>query len=246
VLDVTRTQLLLREQKSLNDDEIARFQMLLEERRNGVPVAYLIGYREFWNSRLKVTPAVLIPRPETELIVETALEWLRDVQNPRILDLGTGSGAIGLSLALERPDAVADLVDRSPEALAIAEENRVTLGAGNARTLLGNWFTPVAGLQYDLIVSNPPYIAPGDTHLTALRYEPTIALVAPDDGLADLHWIAGAASPHLRSGGRLLLEHGYDQADAVRLSLRTAGFAEIRSFMDLGGIERATGGVRPD
>jgi release factor glutamine methyltransferase len=246
VLDATRTQLVLRAEESLDEAQIARFWSMLEERRIGVPVAYLIGYRDFWNSRFEVTPAVLIPRPETELLVETALQWLRDVQNPRVLDLGTGSGAIGLSIAIERPDAVADLVDRSAEALAIAEKNRVRLRADNVRTLLGDWFTPVAGRKYDLIVSNPPYIAPGDAHLAALRYEPTLALVAPDDGLADLYRIVGEASPHLLSGGRLLLEHGYDQAAAVRRSLRTAGFGEIRSFMDLGGIERATGGVLPD
>jgi release factor glutamine methyltransferase len=248
LLGISRSQVMIRDEELLDEALAQRYEQTIDARARGVPVAYLIGYRDFWNSRFLVTPAVLIPRADTELLVDTALKWLAALQRPRVLDLGTGSGAIGLSVARERPDASVDLVDRSSDALAVAERNRLALDIQNVRLLEGSWFAPLHGQQYDLILSNPPYIAPTDPHLRdpALQHEPADALVAADDGLADLRTIATQAPSHLASGGRLLLEHGYEQGRRVRDILREAGFARIETLRDLGGRERATGGARGD
>jgi release factor glutamine methyltransferase len=248
LLGVDRSYFVIRDDEGL-DPEISRaFEDLIEQRLGGTPVAYALGYKDFWNSRFTVSSAVLIPRPDTELLVETALVWLTGRANPRVLDLGTGSGAIGLSVALERPDALVDLVDVSPAALAVAEANRQKLGALNTRLLEGSWFEPVANHTYDLILSNPPYIAPGDPHLqdSGLQCEPLGALVADEGGLADLRRIGSQAPQYLAPGGRLLLEHGYDQGEATRSILSAHGFREVMTLRDLAGRERATGGVRPD
>ena len=243
VLGWTRAQLRSRDDSTVSADSLIAFEDLVTRRCRGEPVAYLLGYRDFWKSRFAVGPGVLVPRPDTELLVETALQWLTGLKAPRVLDLGTGSGAIGLSIALERPDAEVDLVDRSPAALAMAEANRARLGV-EARILAGSWFEAVGTERYDLILANPPYIAPTDPHLAApaLRHEPIEALVAGNQGLADLHTLSAQAPQHLKPGGRVLFEHGFDQGPAVRAALKQAGFGGIETFLDLGALERATGG----
>ncbi len=244
LLGWNRAQLRSRDDEPLSAQVTAQYDRLIERRASGEPVAYLVGYRDFWKSRFAVGPGVLVPRPETELLVETALEWLSLTPNPQILDLGAGTGAIGLSLALERPDADVDLVDASSQALAIADLNRTHLGVARARLFRGSWFAPVAGGRYHLILSNPPYIAPDDPHLATLQlsHEPLEALAAADAGLADLRHIVSLAPAHLHPGGRLLLEHGYDQGPPVRTMLAEAGFGRIHTYRDLSGMERATGG----
>ncbi|MEI6457750.1 MAG: peptide chain release factor N(5)-glutamine methyltransferase [Pseudomonadota bacterium] len=244
----SRAQLITRDEQPLSAERASDYEQLLTRRGTGEPVAYLIGYRDFWTSRFAVGPGVLVPRPETELLVEIALEWLIDHPQPRLLDLGTGCGAIGLSIALARPEACVDLVERSAPALAMAATNRAGLGAKNARLLAGSWFAPIGEARYDVILANPPYIDPNDPHLAAptLRHEPLEALVAEEAGLADLRWIAGQAPRHLLPGGRLLMEHGHDQGGAVRQMLKTAGFWSPGTYRDLAGRERATGGALGD
>ena len=207
-----------------------------------------MGRRDFWTLTLAVGPGVLVPRPETELLVEAALEALAGRTAPRVLDLGTGSGAIGLAIASARADAQVDLVDASPEALAVAEANRHALGLGNARTLPGDWFAGLGAARYDAILSNPPYLADADPHLAnaQLAHEPPVALVSGPTGLEALGSIATGAMAHLEPGGLLALEHGATQAQAVRGLLAAAGFGAIRTRLDLAGLERATQGTRPD
>ena len=220
-----------------------KFRALAVRRIAGEPVAYIVGEREFYAHTFKVTPAVLIPRPETELLVELALQ-----RNPRrVLDLGTGSGCIAISVALACPDARVTALDRSPQALAVARENAETLNARNVTLLISDWYDAVRGERYDVIVSNPPYVAAGDAHLTQgdLRFEPAVALAAGEDGLADIRIIVNGASTHLSPGGWLLFEHGYDQATRCRELLEQTGFAEVQSWRDLAGIERVSGGRAP-
>ena len=247
VLGIGRGVLLARPDAALTPGTAARFTALLERRAAGVPVAYLLGEREFWSLALEVGPAVLVPRPETELLVEWALERLTGLGAPRVLDLGAGSGAIGLALAHERADARVDLVEASPQALAVAERNRARLALGNARTLLGEWFGPVGGARYALIVANPPYLAADDPHLASgeLGHEPRAALVAGATGLEALGAIARQAPAHLEPAGALILEHGATQGAAVRALLGAAGLAGVETRRDLAGLERATLGVRP-
>ena len=222
----------------------ARYAQLLARRAAGAPVAYLLGRREFWTLTLEVGPAVLVPRPETELLVEIALSHLATLTDPAVLDLGAGSGAIGLAIASERPDATVDLVEASPAALAFAERNRRRLGLDNARCLHGDWFGPVAGRRYALVAANPPYLAAGDPQAASaeLSHEPRVALVAGATGLEALATIAAAAPAHLAPGGRLVLEHGATQGPAVRALLTAAGLIAIDTRRDLARLERATGG----
>ena len=245
VLGIERGQLRAREAQPLTKAEAHAFERLLAARARGEPIAYLIGSREFWTLRLEVSAAVLVPRPETELLVELALEGLKSRARPRVLDLGTGSGAIGLAIASERPDARVDLVDASAAALAVAERNRARLGLGNARTLLGHWYRPVAGSRYALIVANPPYLSSTDPHLATaeLAHEPVAALVAGTTGLESLEEIARGAPGHLEAGGVLLLEHGATQGAATRALMARAGLEAIETRRDLAGLERATLGV---
>ena len=223
--------------------QIMTFASLLGRRLAGEPIAYLTGTREFYGRPFQVSPDVLIPRPETELLVELALERIPPGQALEVLDLGTGSGCIAISLALERPHARITAVDRSAAALAIAQRNADIL---NARVdfLTSDWFETLAGRRFDLIVSNPPYIAVADPHLTCgdVRFEPLSALAAGQDGLDDLRQLAVAACAHLKPGGGLLLEHGYDQADAVQTLLRMNGIHAPQSWGDLAGILRVSGG----
>ncbi|MBI4757205.1 MAG: peptide chain release factor N(5)-glutamine methyltransferase [Betaproteobacteria bacterium] len=246
VTGLSHAQLVARAERALTDDEAGRFESLLARRAAGEPVAYLLGEREFYGRPFAVTPAVLIPRPETELLVELALERLRDREAPRILDLGTGSGVLAVTLALERPDAQVVAVERSPEALRVAAANASRLGAAVEFTA-GDWFAPIGTVRFDLIVANPPYVGEADAHLGQgdLRFEPRHALAAGPDGLADIRRIAAAAPVHLVPGGGLLLEHGYDQAAAVRTLLAAAGFKAVASWRDLAGIERVSGASLP-
>lgn len=215
---------------------------LCARRRAGEPVAYLLGEKEFHSLPLQVDARVLVPRPDTETLVDWALEVVLNRPHPTVLDLGTGSGAIALALQHARPDAVVDAVDASTEALAVARENARRLGLA-VRFAQADWLAGAAS-DYDLIVSNPPYIAAGDPHLPALAHEPASALVSGVDGLDDIRRIVADAPAHLAPGGWLLLEHGHDQAAAVRALLATAGFEAVQSRPDLAGIERCSGARR--
>ena len=230
----------------LTEAQITQFETLLTRRLAGEPVAYLVETREFYGRPFQVSPDVLIPRPDTELLVERALANLPPDQVADVLDLGTGSGCIAITLALERPLARVTAVDRSPAALAIAQRNAGILNA-RIEFLTGDWFDALAGRRFDLIVSNPPYIAAADPHLARgdVRFEPLAALAAGQDGLDDLRRLIRDACAHLRPGGALLLEHGYDQADAVVELLRQQGFEQISTLRDLAGLDRVSGGRWP-
>lgn len=232
-------------------DLATRFQTLAERRRAGEPLAYLLGQQEFYGRPFAVSPAVLIPRADTETLVETALEQLLLQRQQRravplsLLELGTGSGIIAITLALEAPDTDVHAVERSPEALAVAQQNAKTLGANRIHWHPGSWWQALASpRRFDLIVSNPPYIAANDHHLQQgdLRFEPPQALAAGPDGLDDLRIIIGGAPAHLNPGGWLLLEHGYDQEAPVQALLRDAGFADVFTRRDLAGQPRVSGG----
>lgn len=232
-------------------DLAARFQALAERRRAGEPLAYLLGQQEFYGRPFTVSPAVLIPRADTETLVETALEQLALLRQQRravplsLLELGTGSGIIAITLALEAPDTEVHAVERSPEALAMAQRNAKALGADRIHWHAGSWWQALASpRRFDLIVSNPPYIAANDHHLQQgdLRFEPPQALAAGPDGLDDLRIIISSAPAHLSPGGWLLLEHGYDQEAPVQALLRDAGFADVFTRRDLAGQPRVSGG----
>jgi len=244
VLNVSRAYLLTHPERCLNDSEQTRYAELLQRRLLGEPIAYILGEREFFGLMFKVTPATLIPRPETELLVELALQRLPQDKPCRVLDLGTGSGAIALSIAHSRPDVEVVAVDASTEALAVARENAQRLNINNAAFVQSDWYAALDAQRFDLIVSNPPYVAPGDPHLQQgdLRFEPLSALASSGDGLDDIRHIVSRARTHLYPGGWLLLEHGYDQAARVRELMQQAGYSAVFSACDLAGIERASGG----
>ncbi len=242
-LACTRVQLVIRAKDELTPQQESAANALFERRRQGEPIAYLTGEREFFGLNFRVTPAVLIPRHETELLVELAIERLP--QGGRMLDLGTGSGAIAVALARTRSDAIVTASDVSDAALAVARQN-AQQNAVQVRFVLSDWLRDIDG-AFDLIASNPPYIAAGDPHLSLgdLRYEPVSALTDEADGLTDLAAIIAGASAHLNTDGWLLMEHGHDQAAAVRALLSRAGWQQVQSWRDLAGIERVSGAQRP-
>lgn len=247
VLDLPRASVVARDERELTPEEQGGFEQLLARRLAGEPLAYLTGEKEFWSLTLEVTRDVLVPRPETELLVEWALELPSFGHKPRtsVLDVGTGSGAIALAIARERPEAEVIATDVSPAALAVARANARRLGLP-VRFAQGAYFAPLGvrepGAALDIIVSNPPYVAEGDPHLADLRYEPKLALTSGRDGLDALRTIVGEARAHLNPGGWLLVEHGGQQGAAVRELFEAAGFAAIETRRDLAGLERATGG----
>jgi len=228
-------------------EQVARFAAWLARRLTGEPVAYLLGRREFWSLELAVTPDTLIPRPETELLVALALERSPADRPFAFADLGTGSGAIALALAKERPRARIVATDRSPAALAVARRNAMRLNLANVEFREGDWCDPLAGERFAVIASNPPYVAAGDPRWLAgeLRFEPPAALVAGADGLAAIRAIVAQAPDFLLPGGWLLLEHGYDQGEAVPELLRERGFVEASDHRDAAGLSRASCGCWP-
>ncbi|WP_237066299.1 peptide chain release factor N(5)-glutamine methyltransferase [Microbulbifer guangxiensis] len=241
VLERPRTWLYTWPEYELSQSEQVQFDELLRRRAAGEPVAHLTGEREFWSLSLQVDASTLIPRPDTELLVETALA-LCPVTPQRVLDLGTGTGAIALALASERPAWQVLAAEKSPDALALAERNRVSLGLDNVRVIESDWFAQIPPQSFDLIVSNPPYIDAADPHLGQgdVRFEPRSALVADREGLADIEVIAATAPAFLAPGGCLLVEHGWQQAAAVRAIFADAGLVSIESRRDYGGRERLT------
>ncbi|MBK8182845.1 MAG: peptide chain release factor N(5)-glutamine methyltransferase [Candidatus Competibacteraceae bacterium] len=225
-------------------EQAARFAAWIERRQAGEPVAYLLGRREFWSLDLEVTPDTLIPRPETELLVELALERLPADRPIRVADLGTGSGAIALAVARERPQARIVATDRSVAALRVAQRNARRLGLSHVEFRAGDWFAPLQGEHFELIVSNPPYVAAVDSRWREgeLRFEPVAALVAGEEGLDAIRALIAQAPDYLQPAGWLLLEHGYDQGEVVPALLRQRGFCEVADHLDASGLSRSSSG----
>ncbi|HDP88985.1 MAG TPA: peptide chain release factor N(5)-glutamine methyltransferase [Thioalkalivibrio sp.] len=242
VLGQPRSHLFAWPDRPADGDQRVAYARLIERRANGEPVAYLTGLREFWSLPVRITADVLIPRPETELLVEVALEYLPDKPQPSIADLGTGSGVIALALARECPRCRIIATDCSEGALTTARLNAEQLHLTHIEFRLGSWFGPLEAECFDLIISNPPYIAENDPHLAQgdLRFEPKSALVSGRDGMDDLRVLAQNARRHLHAGGWLIVEHGYDQGEAVRKLLDKEGFSSIATRRDLAGVERVT------
>ncbi|HYD94214.1 MAG TPA: peptide chain release factor N(5)-glutamine methyltransferase [Noviherbaspirillum sp.] len=240
-LQLSRAQLVTQSERVLASGEIEHIQSLFRRRIAGEPVAYILGEREFFGLLLQTTPDVLIPRPETELLVELALDLLP--HGGSVLDMGTGSGAIAIAIGNARREATVTALDASEAALAVARRNALRHAVA-VRFLHSDWYAALGEERFDLIVSNPPYIVAGDPHLSQgdLRFEPADALTDHADGLNAIRTIVAGAARHLEAGGWLLMEHGYDQADAVRELLVRQGFHDVQSWKDLAGIERATGG----
>lgn len=248
-LGFSRIQLITRAHHRIADDERVQLTSLFNRRLQGEPIAYITGEKEFYGIPFHVSPAVLIPRPETELLVDLALAHLP--QRGKLLDLGTGSGAIAISVAYTRPDMDIVALDASRDALEVARQNAerhlASTPPAGFRLLQSNWYDSLGKTTFDVIVSNPPYIHKDDTHLQQgdLRFEPQDALTDHADGLSSLRTIVAGAAQHLKQGGHLFMEHGYDQALAVRGLLQQYGFTDIRSHHDLAGIERVSSGTVP-
>ncbi|ADJ29485.1 peptide chain release factor N(5)-glutamine methyltransferase [Nitrosococcus watsonii] len=240
LLKVERSYLYTWSDKRLTPTQWACFQQLLQRRARGEPLAYIRGWQEFWSLNLQVTEATLIPRPETEQLVELALQRLDLERAFNVADLGTGSGAIALAMGSERPRTRVIATDISAAALEVARSNGYRLGLDNVTFRLGDWFAPLAGERFHLIASNPPYIAEGDPHLTqdGLAFEPDIALIAKDKGLGAMRHIARAAREYLVDGGWLLLEHGYDQGPSLLALFTQLGYQQVTDFCDLAGLPR--------
>lgn len=247
VLDKPRSYLYAWPDKTVDEAHVAAFMALVERRQRGEPVAYLLGRQGFWTLDLEVAEHTLIPRADSELLVETALQLADDSSVRKVLDLGTGTGALALALASERPLWSVTGVDRIESAVALAQSNQRHLQLTNVQFLHSHWFSALSGQRYDLILSNPPYIAANDPHLQQgdVRFEPLSALVSGVDGLDDIREIIVQAPNYLTAAGWLLLEHGFDQAHAVRQLLGGAGFIDVYSRRDLSGHERISLGRLP-
>ena len=247
VLERERSWLFAHATDPVEPAHVAAFEALLAKRLAGEPVAYLLGRRGFWTLNLKINPTTLIPRPETELLVELALARLPENSGLRVADLGTGSGAIALALASERPQAQVVATDLSQAALAVAARNAQRHALGDVQFRQGAWYAPLAGERFDLIATNPPYIASDDPHLAQgdLRFEPLTALASGHDGLDDIRLIIDGAAAHLRPGGWLLIEHGWDQGEAIRALLQQAGFHAVATERDLEQRDRISLGCLP-
>ncbi|HCT99956.1 MAG TPA: peptide chain release factor N(5)-glutamine methyltransferase [Methylococcaceae bacterium] len=247
VLGKERSYLRAWDDKTLDAPSLTLFAQLIEQRCLGVPIAYLTEQREFWSRTFRVSPAVLIPRPETELLVELCLAHLLPECTYDVLDLGTGSGAIALTLALERPRVSMTAIDKSEAALEIAKENAARYPCQHPiRFMLSDWFSALpSGEKFDFILSNPPYIAQNDVHLSCgdVRFEPLSALVSAEDGLFDIHRIASEAKSYLQSGGQLWFEHGYNQGQAVQALLASLNYHTVQTYFDLAGQARVTKGI---
>jgi len=247
LLDKPRTYLVAWPEMQLSPEQADSFNSMIKRRTKHEPIAYITGCREFWSLNLEVTPDTLIPRPETETLVELALEHIPQRDPMKIADLGTGSGAIAAAIASERPMCTILATDFSPNTLRVAERNFHRLGFKNIHTSMGEWCSALPpGEQFDIIVSNPPYVAEGDGHLAhdGLPWEPQRALRAGDDGLDELSQIIAGTPEHIASGGWLLLEHGFDQGDRVRSLLEQAGYSAIHTSQDLSGHDRVSIGRR--
>jgi release factor glutamine methyltransferase len=244
LLNQPRSWLMIHDEAPLTLEQASRFQDWVARRAQNEPLAYLLGEKEFHGLMLEVNAHTLVPRPDTETLVDWALELLKTaaLAQPDVVDLGTGSGAIALAIKHRHPTANVDALDLSAQALLTAKSNAQRLGL-DIRFHQGDWWAPLKGRRFDLIVSNPPYIAAGDPHLAALRHEPLQALTPGGDGLSALQTLVEGAPAHLRPGGWLLLEHGFDQADAVAQALHAAGFGAVECRRDLGGQPRVSGGL---
>jgi release factor glutamine methyltransferase len=247
VLGKPRTYLRAWCDNTLTDQQQAAFEALIKQRQQGTPIAYLTGTREFWSRDFMVTPDVLIPRPDTELLIELSLELIPKNQAVKIIDLGTGSGIIAVTLAAERPKAQVTAVDASLAALAVAKHNARHHQLTNIEFYQSNWFTNVPKSLFDLVISNPPYIDPEDEHLQQgdVRFEPKTALIADNQGLSDIQIIADKARSYLKPAGHLLIEHGYNQAPQVQAIFNALVYDKVQSYRDLSGQPRATYGRKP-
>ena len=241
-LDKNRSYLHTWPEREVSAQQLTQFQALIDKRLTDYPVAYLLGKKAFWTLELSVTPDVLIPRPETELLVEIALDTIKDIPQPKILDLGTGSGAIALALASERTDATVIATDYSEKALAVARKNSVELKRDrNVSFIQSDWLNEIQETDFDLIVSNPPYIDPEDLHLQGtIRHEPQQALIAKNKGMSDIEKIINASHPFLKTGGWLILEHGFDQAENTSKLLINNHYTNIKKNIDLNKNDRVT------
>ena len=244
VLKINHAYLISHPDQYITLIQIHKFLSLVKRRAHGEPIAYIQGEREFYSVIFKVNPAVLIPRPETELLVDLALEKTSFDIPCKILDLGTGSGVIAISIAKHRPQSSITAIDNSIDAIYVAKTNTKHLGTNNVSIFKSNWFDMIGKEKFDMIVSNPPYIALNDPHLSqeALSFEPKIALIAEEDGMRCIRTIITTAASHIKSGGWLLLEHGYNQANMCNWLLKNSGFSNIFSRPDLAGILRVSGG----
>ncbi len=233
-------------EKVLSSNQHKLFQQFLDQRIQGVPIAYITGNKEFWSREFKVTPDVLIPRPDTELLIDLSLSLIKNRSNAQLIDLGTGSGIIAITLAAERPDADITATDTSDKALQVAKHNAKTHQISNIHFIQSSWFDKVTQDGFDLVISNPPYIASNDPHLSQgdVRFEPNCALVADEQGLKDIKIICHHARDYLNSNGTLLIEHGCDQQSAVQSIFNEYNYRDITTHNDLSGNPRVTTGLR--